>query len=98
MKNNALITRAEIKAQKSDRYVNSLAKHFARKVEVKTDGDWSLIYFPMGTCRMRENNGSMEFSCKAETEAALKKIRGIIESHVLRFGEMRGKTMEWTCQ
>ena len=90
-----LTIQAQVEAEKADRYFDTLCKHFARKVEVEKTDNTGKVHFPMGICNMQVEGPVMTFNCEAESEPALNAVKEVIESHVLRLGELRGATMEW---
>lgn len=84
-----------LQAEKSPAYFDSLCKHFARKVEVIHDGDKARVNFAMGYCEMSADTESMSFAAHAEEDEALKTVKYIIESHAVRFGELKDAKVEW---
>ncbi len=86
---------ATVKAQKADKYIATLAKHFAKKVTVDNEHNTSLVYFPMGTCQMNLSNGSISFICEAKSEEELDMVKQVITSHVLMLKEFKNITIDW---
>lgn len=89
---------ARVSAVKADRYFATLCKHFSKKVDVDLGDARSRVDFPMGTCHIGLEGGAMTFDCEAGDAAALSRIQGIIDSHVTRFRDLRGMTIDWTAR
>jgi len=87
-----------LQAQKSQAYFDSLCKHFARKVEVVQENDSAIVMFPMGQCKMSVNDGVMYFAADADNEEALNTVKYIVDSHAVRFGELKQATVEWRAE
>ncbi|MEM7406890.1 MAG: DUF2218 domain-containing protein [Pseudomonadota bacterium] len=85
-----------VEAAKAERYARSLPKHFARKVEVESAGGGNLVRFPMGTCHIEHAGQELRFRCEADAGDKLQTVIGIVSAHVLRLGELRGRTITWT--
>ncbi len=90
-----LSAKLQLKAVKSHAYFDSLCKHFGRKVEVAREEDAATVAFPMGDCYMSVVGETMLFTVKAETEEGLEKAKNVIESHALRYGELKNSEAIW---
>ena len=84
-----------LRADKAEKYIKSLSKHFARKIEVTQETEVATVAFPMGLCRMFADGREMHFCCKADSDQALEAVKTIINSHVTRFGELKNVTVQW---
>ena len=87
-----------LQAQKSQAYIDSLCKHFARKVEVVREDDSATVMFPMGQCKMSVSDRAMYFEAHADNEEALNTVKYIVDSHAVRFGELKEATVEWRAE
>lgn len=86
----------ELQAVKSQAYFQSLCKHFARKVEVEQLEQEATVHFPMGNCLMSVDGECMRFVVHAEETEGLEKAKMIIESHALRYGELKDSQAIWS--
>lgn len=85
-----------LRAQKSRAYFESLCKHFGRKVKVMREGDNSaIVAFAMGQCKMSVDEGAMYFEVSADDATALETVKHIVDSHAVRFGELKEAPIEW---
>ena len=89
--------RVALKAQKADKYLTTLSKHFAKKVAVDTQEQMSKVYFPMGTCQMNLSDNTISFLCEAEEEEALATVQHIISAHITMLKEFKECKIEWQC-
>lgn len=87
--------KASLEAEKADKYINTLAKHFAKKVTVHGEDDVRKIHFPMGTCQMSLANNTLSFFCEADEEDALFAVRNIMTSHITMLKEFKHMAIEW---
>lgn len=91
----SLTSSTKVQADKSQRYVESLAKHFARKVTVtEADGRFT-VSFAMGCCVMHAEGVDMLFECTADTEGELEVVKNVIASHIVKYGELKETVVEW---
>lgn len=84
-----------VHAQKADRYLASLARHFARKVAVEQLQESAHVRFDMGTCLMTVAGTRMSFECIAPDEKALETVKYIVGSHITKYGELQNVTVQW---
>lgn len=87
-----------LQAQKSQAYIDSLCKHFARKVNVVREDNSATVMFPMGQCKMSVNDGAMYFEANADNEEALNTVKYIVDSHAVRFREVKESSVEWRAE
>ncbi|MDO6459421.1 DUF2218 domain-containing protein [Granulosicoccaceae sp. 1_MG-2023] len=91
-------TLTEVQSPKADKYMNSLCKHFARKVKVERDAHHSnaTVHFPMGCCHIRLSETQLQFECVADSEGQLNVVREIVDLHIIKLGDFRGLSLHWT--
>ena len=85
-----------VRAHKAGGYFDSLCKHFGRKVAVERDLNNAKVNFPMGLCHMSLDDDVMRFDCSADDAEALEAVKAIIAGHVVRYGELKNATLQWT--
>jgi uncharacterized protein len=88
-------TRTKVQAQKADKYIKTLAKHFAKKVTVENGEGFSKVLFPMGTCQMTLDNNTISFLCEALQEDDLSTVKNIISTHIVMLKELKDASLEW---
>ena len=84
-----------VQAQKADKYIATLAKHFAKRVTVENEDGVSKIMFPMGTCKMTLRNNTISFLCEALQEDDLDMVKAIISTHIVMLKEFKGASLKW---
>ena len=85
----------KVNAEKSERYFSSLAKHFARKVDVTSDDNTAHIKFEMGSCFMSVSGSTISFECVTENAESLDTVKYVIGSHIIKFGELKDTDVIW---
>ena len=86
---------ASVSTADAEKYRDMLARDFARKVFVDQQDGQSLVYFPMGQCRMEASADTLSFRCKAESELAVTQVVGIISSHLNLLKKLRDVPVQW---
>lgn len=83
----------------SMKYLDMLAKHFARKVEVEqlseSEPVKALVNFPMGTCLMTAQGSTLSFEIEAGSEQAASGAASIISGHMHLLKKLENKDIEW---
>lgn len=69
----------------ASKYLQSLCKHFAHKVEVEYDAQQGQAALPPGLARFRACDTALEIEVTAEDLKGLNQARYIVEDHLLRF-------------
>lgn len=87
--------RTMVQAQKADKYIKTLAKHFAKKVSVESNGDVSTVMFPMGMCQMTLKNDTISLLCESSQQEGLDTVKSIISSHLIMLKEFKHISLEW---
>lgn len=82
-------------AEKAAKYVDMLAHHFSRKVDVVKKGPVAEVQFPMGLCQMHAHDGALNFVCKANDADALEVIQGIIDRHIPLLKQIKDTKLDW---
>ncbi|PWQ95167.1 DUF2218 domain-containing protein [Leucothrix arctica] len=92
------LSNTQVSAEKSQRYINSLGKHFARKIPVDFEENEIIIRFEMGICTMSAAGEEMNFVCAANSSDDLEIVKDVIGSHIIKYGELKEVTVTWTDQ
>jgi len=86
----------QVTAEKSERYMNSLAKHFARKVPVDFNEQEIIVRFEIGNCRMTTQDTEMHFECSAVNTEKLAVVKDVVGSHIVKYGELKDAKIVWS--
>ena len=84
-----------VQANKADKYMKTLAKHFSKKVTVENSEGVSKIIFSMGTCTMSLNDDIISLLCESLRKEGLEVVKDIISSHLAMLKELRSISLEW---
>ncbi|OUR65744.1 hypothetical protein A9Q79_01770 [Methylophaga sp. 42_25_T18] len=84
-----------VQAKKADKYTQTLAKHFSKKVTVESSEGVSKIIFSMGTCTMSLNNDTIHLQCESLEKEGLDTVKEIISSHLGMLKELKSVSLEW---
>lgn len=89
--------KVSLRAEKADKYINTLTKHFSKKVTVESVDDMRKVHFPMGTCQMNLSQNTINFLCEADEDVALSTVKNIMTSHITMLKEFKQITIQWQC-
>lgn len=87
---------AHIQSEKAERYLAQLCKHFAHKVEAEWQNGQGHVDFGFGTCALKAADGFLRVACKADTDDHLRRVKYILEDHIVRFGWRESLSVEWS--
>ncbi|OSP56200.1 DUF2218 domain-containing protein [Pseudoruegeria sp. SK021] len=86
---------AKFTTERASSYLQQLCKHFGHKIEVQFDPQAGLIKFPFGQCALSADQGVLDLTVNAETQADLTKACRVIGSHLERFAFRESPKIEW---
>ena len=86
---------AKFTTERASSYLQQLCKHFGHKLEVQFDSTSGLITFPSGQCVLTAEQGVLELTISAETQADLTKSCRVIGSHLERFAFRENPKLDW---
>ncbi|MDX1331080.1 DUF2218 domain-containing protein [Roseovarius sp. ZX-A-9] len=86
---------AKFTTERASSYLQQLCKHFGHKIEVQFDSTSGLITFPFGQCVLAAEQGVLELTISAETQAELTKSCRVIGSHLERFAFRENPKLDW---
>jgi hypothetical protein len=86
-----------IQTEHASKYLMTLCRHFARKVESEWSELQGAVKFPKGDCEMHVDTtkNQLVIFCSAENEVDLALIKSILESHVELFSRRETVTLSW---
>ncbi|RBW43433.1 DUF2218 domain-containing protein [Psychromonas sp. B3M02] len=87
-----------IKSEHAGRYLQTLCKHFSRKVPAEWDQQAGKVNFAMGECKLtylKEAN-ALALYCSADSQDKLSTIQRILEQHVTMLSRRETISMVWS--
>lgn len=84
-----------LEAEKAQKYMTMLGKHFARKVPVDMGEQEVRVNFPWGVGVMSVNQRQFYFFCEADTQESLDKVKRVIDDHIYLLKDIRGTVLCW---
>lgn len=90
-------TLTSIQTEHASKYLMTLCRHFARKVESEWNEQQGSVKFPKGECEMHVNTAKNQLVivCSAENESNLALIKSILDSHVKLFSRRETFVLSW---
>jgi hypothetical protein len=92
---NAHYAHAAVTTDGAPRYVKQLASHFGHKAAVSMEAEGPRIALTGGSCLLVASDNSLELHALSETAEGLRRIQGVIGSHLERFGQREGLAVAW---
>ncbi|GAB5445201.1 DUF2218 domain-containing protein [Gymnodinialimonas sp.] len=86
---------ARFETDRAVRHLETLCKHFGRKVAVHCDGRDGWVQFPFGRCEMRADERQLEMRATAEDASALAIVVQVMTSHLERFAFRENPVLDW---
>lgn len=91
-----MISIARYPTPNADRYVQQLAKHFAHKIEVRSDAESADFVMEAGTVHLQAEDGVFVARVEAEDAKGIVNLRYVIDKHLVIFAFRDGFTgLEW---
>lgn len=91
-----MISTARYSTPNASKYVQQLAKHFAHKIEVRSDADSAAFEMEAGSVRLRAEDGAFVARVEAEDAKGVINLRYVIDKHLVIFAFRDGFTgLEW---
>lgn len=86
-----------IESSHAAKYLTTLCRHFARKVEAKWDEEMGHVKFPIGDCEMFVNaeQDQLLINCSAESLEKLNGVKGVVEGHLQMFSRRETLEVNW---
>jgi len=89
------ISEAKVSTAVASRYLQQLCKHFAHKITVEYDARNGRADFGLGICVMSASDSELALRCEAETDAALDRVKAILDDHLRRFAWREKPVIDW---
>ncbi|MEG3753186.1 DUF2218 domain-containing protein [Psychromonas arctica] len=87
-----------IKSENAGRYLQTLCKHFSRKVPAEWDEQTGKVNFAMGDCEFTYSKKDNELTvhCNADSQDKLSTIQKILEQHVTMLSRRETISIVWS--
>lgn len=77
--------------------MGTLSKHFGHKIPVTLEESRAELVFEMGRARLEAGPEVLHLALEAGDAEALERLRGVVESHLLRFAHRENPApLDWT--
>jgi len=95
-----LYSQTSIHSEHAARYLQSLCRHFSRKVPAKWDERSGEVNFIMGDCLFERSAQKSELvlTCSAVDNEKLSTVRSILEQHITMLSRREEVTIIWVDQ
>ncbi|HFQ5403370.1 TPA: DUF2218 domain-containing protein [Vibrio vulnificus] len=95
-----LIEKTTISSEYSGKYLQTLCRHFARKVPAIWDDFQGKVTFSIGVTKMQFDPqlSTLTIVCQSDTPEALSQQKAVIESHVGLFARREALQLKWQAQ
>lgn len=91
-----MISTAHYPTPNAAKYVQQLAKHFAHKIEVRSDADSADFTMEAGAIRLHAEGGAFVARVEAEDAKGIINLRYVIDKHLVIFAFRDGFTgLDW---
>lgn len=91
-----MISTARYPTPNASKYVQQLAKHFAHKIEVRSDADSAAFEMEAGSVQLRAENDTFIARLEAEDAKGIINLRYVIDKHLVIFAFRDGFVgLEW---
>lgn len=84
-----------LETERGSRYLQTICKHFGRKVPVHFDAAKGVIELPFGRCDLNATQTRLDLSVFANTQFDLDRTVHIISSHMERFAFRENPEFTW---
>jgi len=82
--------------ERPERYGSQLVKHFTHKdLEGGWEDDRGFVAFSLGRAEFQAEPGVLKLSITAADEEGLAKLRDVVASHLVRFGQRDELVVNW---
>lgn len=78
---------ADFATERATGLMTTMGKHFGHKIPVTMADDYVILGFEMGEARIDTTAEGLHLSLQGSDAEALERLRGVVESHLLRFAQ-----------
>jgi len=87
--------KATFETDNAERHLETLCKHFSRRVPTEHKGPLGAIEFPFGRCQMSANDGHLTFEVSAENPTQRDQVVDVMTRHLERFAFRENPQLQW---
>ena len=91
----ACTAQATVVTEAAPRYAKQLVSHFGHKTEIGTEAEGPRIVLSAGSCLLVAGESALQLHAAAGTAEGLERVQQVIGSHLERFGQREGLTVDW---
>lgn len=91
-------SKANIESEHSARYLQTLCRHFSRKVPAEWDDTHGEVNFIMGDCHLALSHEEQQLvlTCSAQEAPQLMAVKGILEQHITMLSRREEIVLVWS--
>lgn len=82
-----MLMTADFTTDRATALMGTMGKHFGHKIPVTVEDDHVILQFEMGDARIQANADSLHLALEGRDAAGLEALRGVVESHLMRFAQ-----------
>lgn len=86
---------ATFETEYSARHLETLCRHFGKKVQAECSADAGWVQFPFGRCEMTADQNRLNLHACASTQSQLDEVVTVVTSHLERFAFRENPILEW---
>lgn len=86
---------ATFETERGSQYLQTLCKHFGRKVSVRFDANVGVIELPFGQCELKASATRLELSISADCQSDLERAAQVISNHLDRYAFRENPELTW---
>lgn len=87
---------ATVTTEAAARYAKQLASHLGRKAEIRHEVGGSRVVLTVGSCLLVAGDHALELRAESGAADGLARVQQVIGSHLERFGQREGLSVEWS--
>jgi hypothetical protein len=91
-----LTSTARVATDRPDRYRKQLASHFSHRIEIREEGDATvMVWGPGRTTTLTSADDALVMVAQADDAEGLQQVQDVTGRHLVRFGEKDGLVVAW---
>ena len=87
---------ATVATEAAARYAKQLASHLGRKAEIRDEAEGPRVVLTVGRCLLVAGDHALQLHAEARGADGLERVQQVIGSHLERFGQREGLSVEWS--
>jgi hypothetical protein len=87
---------ATVTTEAAARYAKQLASHLGHKAEIREEAEGPRVILTVGSCLLVAGDRALQLHAEAGAADGLERVQQVIGSHLERFGQREGLSVEWS--